>query len=110
MTLNVLGTASTEYLQNLVFHKNAFALAVVPMEKPAGAMDVACKSHKGLSVRVVPYYDGVNDISNYRLDVMFGVKTLDGRLATRLSGSPRSSPRGLPCAGLLLRRVPHRGP
>jgi hypothetical protein len=35
-----------------------------------------------------PYYDGVNDISNYRLDVLFGVRTLDGRLATRLSGSP----------------------
>ena len=38
--------------------------------------------------RIVPYYDGVNDISNYRLDILFGVRTLDGRLATRLSGSP----------------------
>jgi hypothetical protein len=37
---------------------------------------------------VIPYYDGVNDISNYRLDVLFGVRALDGRLATRLSGSP----------------------
>ena len=45
--INVLGTASTGYLQNLVFHKNAFALAVVPMEKPAGAVDVARKSYKG---------------------------------------------------------------
>jgi hypothetical protein len=36
----------------------------------------------------IPYYDGVNDISNYRLDVLFGVRALDGRLATRLSGSP----------------------
>jgi hypothetical protein len=25
------------YLQNLIFHKNAFALAVVPMERPGGA-------------------------------------------------------------------------
>jgi len=56
--------------------------------RPTGAVDVASKSYKGLSVRVVPYYDGVNDISNYRLDVLFGVRTLDGRLATRLSGSP----------------------
>ena len=39
-------------------------------------------------VRVIPCYDGVNDISNYRLDVLFGVRLLDGRLATRLSGSP----------------------
>jgi P22 coat protein - gene protein 5 len=86
--ITVLGTASTVYLQNLVFHKNAFALAVVPMQKPAGAVDVARKSYKGLSVSVIPYYDGANDISNYRLDVLFGVKTLDGRLATWLSGSP----------------------
>jgi hypothetical protein len=57
------------------------------MEKPAGAVDVARKSYKNISVRVIPYYDGINDISNYRLDVLYGVKMLDGRLATRLSGS-----------------------
>jgi hypothetical protein len=30
----------------------------------------------------LPARDRTNDISNYRLDVLFGVKTLDGRLAT----------------------------
>ena len=30
----------------------------------------------------LPASDRTNDISNYRLDVLFGVKTLDGRLAT----------------------------
>ena len=40
-----------------------------------------------LGARMVPYYDGVNDISNYRLDVLYGVRLLDGRLATRLSGT-----------------------
>ena len=84
--ITVLGTASTGDPQNLVFHKNAFALAVVPMEKPAGAVDVARKSYKGLSVRVVPYYDGTNDISNYRLDVLYGIKVLDNRLAVRMGG------------------------
>ena len=53
------------------------------MEKPAGAVDVARKTYKGLSVRVVPYYDGSNDISNYRLDVLFGVKAIDPGLAVR---------------------------
>ncbi len=81
------GTAGTSYRQNMVFHKNAFALAMVPMEKPAGAVDVARKTYKGLSVRVIPYYDGVNDVSNYRLDILFGVKAIDPRLATRLSGT-----------------------
>jgi hypothetical protein len=37
-------------------HKNAFALCVVPMEKPAGAVDCARKSYKGLNTRsVIPY-------------------------------------------------------
>ena len=38
---------ATVYPQNLMFHRNAFALAMVPMEKPAGAVDVARKSYKG---------------------------------------------------------------
>ena len=54
--------------------------------RPTGAVDVARKSYKGLSVRVVPYYDGVNDISNYRLDVLYGVKVVDNRLAVRMGG------------------------
>jgi P22 coat protein - gene protein 5 len=85
--ITAVGMAATAYTQNMVFHKNAFALAMVPMEKPAGAVDVARKTYKGLSVRVIPYYDGVNDISNYRLDVLFGVKAIDPRLAVRLSGT-----------------------
>ena len=36
-------------------------------------------------MRVVPYYDGVNDISNYRLDVLYGVKVVDNRLAVRMA-------------------------
>ena len=33
----------------------------------------------------LPASDRTNDISNYRL--LFGVKTMDGRLATRVSGT-----------------------
>jgi hypothetical protein len=87
MAITGVGTNSTAYTQNLLFHRNAFALAMVPMEKPAGAVDVARKTYRGLSVRVIPYYDGSNDISNYRLDVLFGVKAIDPRLAVRLSGT-----------------------
>jgi hypothetical protein len=85
--ITVLGSASTGYVQNLAFHKNAFGLVVVPMVKPPGAVSVARESYKGLSVRVIPYYDGTNDVAQWRLDVLYGVKTLDPRLATRLSGS-----------------------
>jgi hypothetical protein len=82
-----VGTASTAYRQNLVFHKNAFALAMVPMVSPPGAVQVSRQSYKGTSVRLIPTYDGTNDRSNFRLDCLYGVKAIDPRLATRLSGT-----------------------
>lgn len=85
--ITVLGTGGTGYRQNLVFHKNAFALAMVPMVKPPGAVDVARESYKGNSVRLIPYYTGSNDTSAWRLDILYGLKAIDPRLATRLSGT-----------------------
>lgn len=82
-----VGTDSTGYRQNMVFHKNAFALVSVPLVRPPGAVDVARRSYKGISVRVIPVYDGVNDESAWRLDMLYGVKAIDPRLATRLSGT-----------------------
>ena len=83
----VLGTGGTGYRQNMVFHKNAFALAMVPLIEPPGAVQVSRKSYKGTSVRLIPTYDGTNDKSNFRLDVLYGCKAVDPRLATRLSGT-----------------------
>lgn len=79
------GAASTAYAQNLYFHKNAFGLVMVPMVKPPGAMDVGRRTYKGISVRVIPYYDGTNDVSNWRLDILYGTKAIDPRLAVRAS-------------------------
>lgn len=85
--ITVLGTGGTGYAQNLVFHKNAFALVSVPLIRPQGTTDVGMRTYKGLSVRVIPFYDGTNDISKWRLDVLYGVKCIDARLATRVSGT-----------------------
>jgi hypothetical protein len=73
--------------QNMVFHKNAISLAVVPLELPPAAYGAARESYKGLSVRVVPVYDGTNDKSVWRLDLLYGRKLIDPRLITRLSGT-----------------------
>ncbi len=82
-----VGTDSTGYRQNMVFHRNAFALVSVPLVRPPGAVDVARETYKGLSVRVIPVYDGTNDESAFRLDILFGAKAIDPRLATRAYGS-----------------------
>lgn len=86
-TITIMGTASTGYSQNMVFRKNAFALVMVPLIKPPGAVDVGRRSYKGFQVRVIPVYDGINDHSMWRLDVLYGVKTVDARQAVRLSGT-----------------------
>jgi len=82
-----IGSASTNYAQNMVFHKNAFALVTVPLVAPPGAVDVGRQTYKGTSVRVIPVYDGISDESMWRLDVLYGTKAVDPRLATRLSGT-----------------------
>jgi hypothetical protein len=86
-TITAIGAAGAINRANLVFHRNAFALAMVPMVAPPGAPSVSRQSYKGTSVRLIPTYDGTNDRSNFRLDCLYGVKALDPRLATRLSGS-----------------------
>lgn len=85
--ITVLGTGATGYAQNLVFHKNAFALAMVPLVMPQGAVGGSRQSYKGTSVRIQPYYDGANDVSKWRCDILYGVKAIDPRLAVRLSGT-----------------------
>lgn len=82
-----MGTASTTYRQNLVLQRGALALCMVPMELPAAAVVKSRQSYKGLSVRVIQAYDYTNDANFWRLDVLYGVKMIDPRLGTRLSGA-----------------------
>lgn len=86
-TITPVGTASTAYRQNLVFHKNAMSLAVVPMEMPQGAVNGSRKSYKGISVRVIPVYDAVNDLSKWRLDLLYGRALIDPRMSVRLTAT-----------------------
>ena len=85
--ITVLGTDSTGHAQNMVFNKNAFALVTVPLVDPPGAQDVARESYEGTNVRVIPVYDGVNDVSKWRLDMLYGVECIDERQAIRISGT-----------------------
>ena len=85
--LTFIGTESTAYPQNLVFHPNAFALVTVPIEMPAnvwGARET--DQDAGLSIRVVKQYDIDADEEIIRLDILYGVKTLYPELAVRLWG------------------------
>lgn len=85
--LVMVGTAATGYVQNMAYHKNTMGLAIVPMEMPVAAYGGHRESYKGISLRVIPIYDGTNDISKWRLDMLYGRKVIDPRLAVRMSGA-----------------------
>ena len=71
----IFGTANGSYDCNVAFHKDAFTLAMVPLWAPPGGkgvIDVAQETHKGFTIKVTEFYDGVNDSSIMRLDVLFG--------------------------------------
>lgn len=84
--ITVVGTASTGYPQNLVYHKNAFALVTRPLEIPQGASWSARESYNGLSMRIISDYDVSTDKQKTRLDMLFGVKAIYPDLAVRLTG------------------------
>jgi hypothetical protein len=85
--ITVLGTASTQYRQNMAFHKNAFALVTCPLEMPDGAAFKARESKNGLSIRVVKDYDIDSDEDIIRMDILYGKKAIYPDLACRLSGT-----------------------
>lgn len=73
--ITIFGTASGAYNANVAFHKDAFTLATVPMWMPQGGkgvIDVHQESYKGLTMKVTEFYDGINDNSIIRFDVLFG--------------------------------------
>ncbi len=73
--------------QNLVFHKNAFALVTVPLEMPDSVSWKARETHKNISIRLVKDYDIDNDVEIVRADILYGVLAIYPDLATRISGT-----------------------
>jgi hypothetical protein len=81
-----IGTASTQYPQNLIYHKDAITFATADLLMPQG-VDMAARSvHNGISLRVVRQYDINNDRMPCRIDVLYGFSTIRPQMACRLWG------------------------
>ena len=86
-TINLLGTETTYYPQNLVFHKNAFGLVTLPLVMPAGTWGARVTDKQtALSIRVLKDYDVYYDEEIIRLDILYGLATLHDNLCCRLWG------------------------
>lgn len=83
-----LGTASTAYAQNAIFHRGSIALVGAKLEEPkSGIYAYASDPDTGLSIRTWSQSDITNDAHATRVDVLYGVANLDRRLGVRLSGT-----------------------
>lgn len=73
---------------NLVFHKNAFALVTRPLELPMGSENAAIVNYDGFGLRVVYGYDMNSKTDTISIDMLCGVKTLDKNLAAVIDSNP----------------------
>jgi len=80
------GTASTQYPQNLVYHKDAITFATADLLLPQGVDMAARAVHNGISLRVVRQYDINNDRMPCRIDVLYGFSTIRPQMACRIWG------------------------
>lgn len=79
--------AGVQCPQNLVFHKSAIALCVVPLEKIEGEeMTVATDPETGLSVRLWTAGNILTGKGIKRLDILFGSKVVRPEFAARVVG------------------------
>jgi hypothetical protein len=70
-----LTNASETYRKNFIFAPQAVTLAVVPMEMPTkGVVESYRESYQGVSIRLITFYDGINDQAITRLDMLYGFK------------------------------------
>lgn len=85
---NLNAVQEAAHLQNLMFHKNAFALAFAPLpstgDGKGAEIATAVDERSGIAVRARMWYDGGTASNFVALDALYGTQTLDGNLATRV--------------------------
>jgi hypothetical protein len=81
-----VGAASSQYAQNLVYHKDAITFATADLLLPQGVDMASRQVHNGISLRVVRQYDINNDRMPCRIDVLYGYSTIRPQMAVRMWG------------------------
>ena len=84
--VTMLGSASTAYPQNLMFHQDAITMATADLVMPRGVDMASRQVYNGISMRIVKQYDINNDRLPCRVDVLYGIKTQRPETGVRLWG------------------------
>jgi hypothetical protein len=84
--VTMFGAATSQYAQNLVYHKDAITFATADLLLPQGVDMASRQVHNGISMRVVRQYDINNDRLPCRIDVLYGFSTIRPAMACRIWG------------------------
>jgi hypothetical protein len=85
--VTMLGSANSQYAQNLVYHKDAITFATADLLMPQGVDMASRQVHNGISMRIVRQYDINNDRLPCRIDVLYGYSTIRPQMACRVWGA-----------------------
>ncbi len=88
VTLNGGATLGTNSTENLYFHRDAYAMAMVDLPLPRTAVEAsrAYDDDLGIAIRVATQYTINNDAEPTRMDVAYGFASLYRSLGYRVSG------------------------
>lgn len=84
-TLTFVGAASTSYVQNLMYHKEAFQFVTADLPIMDDAAKCVRRSQDGLSMRVWQASDIRNDELLMRIDMLYGFAALRPEWASRIT-------------------------
>jgi hypothetical protein len=84
-TLTFVGSASTSYVQNLMYHKEAFQFVTADLPLMGDAEKCVRKNLDGLSLRVWQGSDIRNDELLMRVDILYGMAALRPEWACRIT-------------------------
>lgn len=84
--VTMLGSASTVYPQNLIYHPDAITFATADLVMPKGVDFASRQVHNGISLRMVRQYDINNDRLPTRIDVLYGYSVIRPQMGVRLWG------------------------
>jgi hypothetical protein len=83
--VTLVGAASTNYVQNLMYHKDAFTFATAELPLMTNAEKCVRKTYDGISLRVWQDADIRNDELLTRIDILYGYAAIRPQWACRIT-------------------------
>lgn len=83
--VTLVGSASTGYVQNLMYHKDAFTFATAALPIIGSAEKCVVKTYDGISIRVWQDGDIRNDELLTRIDILYGYSAIRPEWACRIT-------------------------